>query len=118
MLFATINNMNDNTYDDIAKELQATDPENPSSVDEASAGTEPQQAEESNQQAAQNFAFFTPTEAGIRATDPNDIPAAPRPQPGMTFTPTGGSVSDVQHQLNTEPEDNNATVVEPTDTAQ
>jgi hypothetical protein len=50
----------------------------------------------------QNFGFATPSELGLTEMDPNKIPAAPRPQPGMTFTPSGGSVSDINHQLNNE----------------
>jgi hypothetical protein len=104
LLFATIKHMNDDTLDDITSKLEAADPDNPQSL---TTGTPSDDAQTT--QPAQNYAFFTPTEAGIRATDPNDIPAAPRPQPGMTFTPTGGSVSEVHHQLNTDAN----TVIEP-----
>lgn len=102
--------MNDDTYDDIAKQLEAADPDSPQILDEASSNEEAHQVEQTNQ----NFAFFTPTEAGIRPTDPNDIPGAPRPQPGMTFTPTGGSVSDVQHQLHADDDNADTTIVRPT----
>lgn len=103
--------MNDSTYDDIANQLESADPENPQVIDET-LPDEAHQVEQTNQ----NFAFLTPTEAGIRPTDPNDIPAAPRPQPGMTFTPTGGSVSDVQHQLHADDDNPDATIIRPTNT--
>jgi hypothetical protein len=47
-----------------------------------------------------SFAFYTHKEAGMTETDPNKISAAPRPMPGMTFTPTGGSVSNHSHVTN------------------
>ena len=89
--------MNDNTYDDITKQLESNEQSDSQPASDAS-----QQAERPDEKPNQSFAFLTPTEAGFKATDPNDIPAAPRPQPGMTFTPTGGSVSDVHHQLNSD----------------
>ena len=65
--------------------------------DNAELETSEQQNPEEAKPAKQNFAFYTHSEAGIAPMNPNDIPAAPRPQPGMTFTPTGGSVSNIGH---------------------
>ena len=60
----------------------------------------------------QNYAFITPTEAGFVPTNPNEIAGLPRPQPGMTFTPTGGSVSSINHQLNRQKEDTESLNIE------
>ena len=76
------------------------------------------QAEPAAQEATpvQNFAFATPSEMGLTETDPNKIAAAPRPQPGMTFTPTSGSVSNIHHQLSQKEEDagSDDTIIRPT----
>lgn len=71
------------------------------------------EATEEQEKPRQNYAFLTPTEAGYRETDPNKISAAPRPQPGMTFTPTGGSVSNINHQLNRKNEEQDSSETPP-----
>lgn len=58
----------------------------------------------------QNYAFYTPSEAGYPAAQKKDDDTMPIiPQPGMIFTPTGGSVSNIQHQLNQQKANQNNT---------
>ena len=108
--------MDDSQLDDLTSKLQAADPDNPQPITSSSAtpvlndSSQP----ESTRAPKQNFAFATPSEMGLRETDPNNIPAAPRPQPGMTFTPTGGSVSNIHHQLNNNDDAADSTVITPT----
>jgi len=78
-------------------------------TDRNSSPTQAHQQTENSQELKPNFSFATPSEMGLRETDPNKISAALRPQPGMTFTPTGGSVSNIQHQLNTVDDTSTAT---------
>lgn len=89
--------------DDILQRLQQADSANEDTNSQItdSVGTQNNTDVGTSDQSANtgtSFAFFTAAEAGIQPQDPNDIPAAPRPQPGMTFTPTGGSVSKIAHQ--------------------
>ena len=109
--------MDDSQLNDLTQKLQAADPDNPQPIngDSVSSVQNDSNQSEASQVPKQNFAFATPSEMGLRETDPNNIPAAPRPQPGMTFTPTGGSVSNIHHQLNkNETDSTDTTVITPT----
>lgn len=97
--------------DDILQRLQADDSTADSTNSQSRNDAEHQDSSNTaaqEQSPTASFAFITAAEAGIQPQDPNDIPAAPRPQPGMTFTPTGGSVSKFTHLP-----DNTAEIVEP-----
>ena len=98
--------------DDILQRLQeansTTDATNSQGTDDTITKNS-SDANTQGQSPAASFAFFTAAEAGIQPQDPNDIPAAPRPQPGMTFTPTGGSVSKIAHQT----DDNDTNIIAP-----
>lgn len=62
-----------------------------------------------------NYAFYTPSEMGIKTT-PADLPDPIIPKPGMTFTPTGGSVSNIQHVHDPMQKSQNDSIITPDST--